>query len=53
VPESLWPFRAVAGTGLRYVTPVGPMALDVGFNLSPDQVINEPSFVIHFNIGVF
>ncbi|MEW6430586.1 MAG: POTRA domain-containing protein [Myxococcota bacterium] len=53
VPDSMWPFRAIAGTGLRYGTPVGPLALDVGFNLSPDRVINEPSFVIHFNIGVF
>ncbi|GMU62086.1 MAG: hypothetical protein AMXMBFR34_38490 [Myxococcaceae bacterium] len=53
VPDSLWPFRAIAGSGLRYQTPVGPLALDIGFNLSPDRVINEPSFVIHFNIGVF
>jgi len=53
VPSTPWPFRAIAGAGVRYVTPVGPLALDVGFNLSPDRVINEPSFVIHFNIGVF
>lgn len=53
VPDNPWPFRAIAGTGFRYGTPVGPLALDVGFNLSPDTVINEPSFVIHFNIGVF
>ncbi|MEW5739757.1 MAG: POTRA domain-containing protein [Myxococcota bacterium] len=53
VPSSLWPFRAIAGGGLRYQTPVGPLALDIGFNISPDRVINEPSFVIHFNIGVF
>lgn len=53
VPENPWPFRAIAGAGLRYGTPVGPLALDMGFNLAPDRIINEPSFVIHFNIGVF
>jgi outer membrane translocation and assembly module TamA len=53
VPDRPWPFRAIAGTGVRYGTPVGPLALDVGFNLAPDRVINEPSFVVHFNIGVF
>jgi outer membrane protein assembly factor BamA len=53
VPSNLWPFRAIAGSGLRYQTPVGPLALDIGLNLAPDRVVNEPSFVIHFNIGVF
>jgi outer membrane protein insertion porin family len=53
VPTSLWPLRTIAGAGLRYATPVGPLALDLGVNLSPDRVINEPSFVVHFNIGVF
>jgi len=43
----------VVGAGLRYVTPIGPLALDVGVNLAPDLVINEPQFVVHFNIGVF
>ncbi|MFO0594168.1 MAG: POTRA domain-containing protein [Myxococcaceae bacterium] len=46
-------FRPVAGGGVRWVTPIGPLALDVGFNLTPDTVINEPRFVVHFNIGVF
>ncbi|MGC3997922.1 MAG: BamA/TamA family outer membrane protein [Anaeromyxobacter sp.] len=45
--------RANAGFGLRFVTPVGPAALDFGFNLSPDQRINEPSFAPHFTIGLF
>jgi outer membrane protein insertion porin family len=45
--------RPVFGTGLRYVTPIGPLALDVGFNLAPDQLVNEPTFNIHFNIGLF
>ena len=45
--------RPVAGTGVRYVTPVGPLALDVGFNLSPDDRLNEPIFAIQFSVGLF
>lgn len=45
--------RPVAGTGLRYLSPIGPLALDVGFNLQPDTVVNESLFNIHFNVGVF
>lgn len=45
--------RSIAGIGLRYATPIGPLALDLGINLAPDIVINEPAFVVHFNIGVF
>jgi outer membrane protein insertion porin family len=45
--------RPVAGTGLRYLSPIGPLALDVGFNLLPDVVVNEPAFQVHFNVGVF
>ncbi len=45
--------RWIAGAGVRYTTPVGPLALDVAVNLNPDQVLNEPQFVVHFNIGVF
>lgn len=53
MPTSLLPLRVVAGTGLRYVTPIGPIAVDVAFNLAPDTLINEPAYVVHFNIGVF
>jgi outer membrane protein assembly factor BamA len=52
-PAGFGPFRTVAGVGVRYVTPIGPLALDLGVNLAPDMVINEPTFVVHFNIGVF
>jgi outer membrane protein insertion porin family len=45
--------RPVAGTGLRYLSPIGPLALDVGFNLQPDAVVDEAAFNVHFNIGVF
>lgn len=49
----LFPLRTVAGAGLRYVTPIGPLAVDLGVNLNPDIVVNEPRVVVHFNIGVF
>jgi outer membrane protein assembly factor BamA len=45
--------RTVAGAGVRYMTPIGPLALDVGVNLAPDRWINEPPLNLHFNIGYF
>jgi len=45
--------RPNAGSGIRFVTPVGPAALDVGFNLLPDPKINERLWAIHFTIGLF
>ena len=45
--------RTTAGAGLRYVTPVGPLAFDVGFNLDRDVAINEPQAQFHFSIGTF
>ncbi len=45
--------RYVAGAGVRYTTPIGPLALDVGANLFPDPAVNEPTFNLHFNIGLF
>ncbi|MDX2009772.1 MAG: POTRA domain-containing protein [Myxococcaceae bacterium] len=53
MPTDLTRLRTVVGAGLRYVTPIGPLALDVGWNLNADQRINEPPVVLHFNIGVF
>jgi outer membrane protein assembly factor BamA len=53
MPNDLTRLRTVLGAGLRYVTPIGPLALDVGWNLNADQLINEPPVVLHFNIGVF
>jgi outer membrane protein assembly factor BamA len=51
-PTSLT-LRPVAGGGFRYISPIGPLALDVGFNLQPDTIVNEQLFQIHFNVGVF
>jgi len=45
--------RPSAGVGLRFVTPVGPAALDLGFNLVPDAHINERLLAPHFTIGLF
>ena len=45
--------RANVGVGLRFVTPIGPAALDVGFNVEPDDAINERTVAPHFTIGLF
>ncbi|NBD11556.1 POTRA domain-containing protein [Corallococcus silvisoli] len=45
--------RYTAGVGLRYVTPVGPLAFDVGFNLDRDEALNEAPTQFHFSIGTF
>jgi outer membrane protein assembly factor BamA len=45
--------RYAAGVGLRYVTPVGPLAFDVGFNLDRDEALNEAPTQFHFSIGTF
>jgi len=53
MPTDLTRVRTVVGSGVRYVTPIGPLAFDLGVNLNPDRIINEPIVVAHFNIGVF
>jgi outer membrane protein assembly factor BamA len=45
--------RYVAGAGVRYGTPIGPIAFDLGVNLLPDVQINEPRANLHFSIGLF
>jgi outer membrane protein assembly complex protein YaeT len=45
--------RANVGFGLRFVTPIGPAVLDVGFNLDPDEAINERTAAFHFTVGLF
>lgn len=41
------------GIGLRFITPIGPAALDIGFNLDPDPRLNESRVAPHFAIGLF
>jgi len=43
------PFRSSIGTGLRYITPIGPIGLLYGKNLDPQT--GEPSGRWHFSIG--
>ena len=45
--------RTNLGFGLRIITPVGPAAFDVGFNVNPEFRINEPVFAPHFSVGFF
>jgi outer membrane protein assembly factor BamA len=45
--------RPTAGFGLRLNTPVGPIALDWGFNLDRRGWLQERSNAIHFSIGLF
>ena len=45
------PYRDAAGFGVRYNTPVGPAALDIGFKL--DRQRDEAPFDIHFSISSF
>ncbi len=45
--------RPTAGLGLRIVTPVGPVALDYGFNILRRSELDEPIGAFSFSIGVF
>ncbi len=45
--------RVDVGLGLRFVTPIGPAALDVGFNVTPDAQLNERIVAPHFTVGLF
>lgn len=46
--------RTTAGAGLRFNTPVGPLAFDLGFNLSPRRETHaEGLSQLHFSVGVF
>lgn len=48
-----WNLRYSVGAGLSVDTPVGPVALDVGFNLSRYAELGEPLWVPNFSIGRF
>ncbi|MEE8409439.1 MAG: POTRA domain-containing protein [Myxococcota bacterium] len=46
--------RVTSGLGLRYNTPVGPLAFDVAFNTNPKRKRNlEPRWQPHFSVGIF
>lgn len=46
---SLGDLRYSSGVGLRYLSPIGPIGVDIGAPL--DRVIGEDSYRIHFTIG--
>jgi len=48
-----WVLRYSVGPGLSIDTPVGPVAIDFGFNLSRYQQFGEPPVVFNFSIGRF
>jgi outer membrane protein insertion porin family len=49
-----FPLRASVGAGLRAQTPVGPIAIDYGINVTRDRVYaNEDFGAFHFGIGLF
>jgi outer membrane protein assembly complex protein YaeT len=46
--------RSAAGVGLRYDSPVGPLRLDLGFNLDPSELVpgtRERRAVFHISLG--
>ena len=47
--DALNDFRYSAGTGLRYITPIGPIGLLYGYKLNPED--GESPGQIHFSIG--
>ncbi len=42
--------RHAVGFGVRWLTPIGRMAIDIGFNLAPDALLGEPQFGPYFSI---
>jgi outer membrane translocation and assembly module TamA len=47
-------FRPAAGFGLRYRSPLGPLRVDLGFNLDPETLPNgvrERRAVFHLSLG--
>ncbi len=46
---SLGPMRQSAGVGVRFITPFGPLKLDLAYKL--DKKKDEDAYKIHFSIG--
>ena len=42
--------RDAVGAGLRWLTPIGRMAIDIGVNLQPDVLLGEPQWGPYFSI---
>lgn len=54
-PSEFDPFelRTSSGAGLRFATPIGPAAVDVGWNMTRDEAVSEPLVRLHFSVGSF
>ena len=50
--DYLQDFRAGVGFGLQYLTPLGPMRLDLAWNPDPRASENEAVFTWHFSVGM-
>jgi outer membrane protein assembly complex protein YaeT len=42
--------RDAIGFGLRWLTPIGRLAIDIGINLNRDELLGEPQFGPYFSI---
>ncbi len=42
--------RDAVGFGIRWGTPIGRLAVDIGFNLNPDKQLGEPVWAPYFNV---
>jgi outer membrane protein assembly factor BamA len=42
--------RDAIGVGLRWLTPIGRLAIDIGINLNRDELLGEPQFGPYFSI---
>ncbi len=62
VSEDSWQFalrdlRYDVGTGVRYLTPIGPIRFDVGYQLNPipglmiDGELQQRRWRLHFSVG--
>ena len=49
--KGVFPMRVAVGSGLRVQTPVGPLAVDYGFNVTKEPY--EDVGAINFAIGLF
>jgi outer membrane protein assembly factor BamA len=49
--KGVFPIRAAVGSGIRVQTPVGPLAVDYGFNVTREQY--EDVGALNFAIGLF
>lgn len=49
--KGVFPVRAAVGTGIRVQTPVGPLAVDYGFNVTKESY--EDVGALNFAIGLF